>query len=155
MALPVRVGQQQQQQQYDPFDLMALRSLPDVLDRFFGGASATGAFGPYGVDIREDADHVYVEADLPGFKKEDVDVSIEAGTLTIRAEKRQEPSAPGKDKQEGNYLLRERRYERFERIFTLPSNVDEQHVQAKLHEGCLTITLNKTEESEPRRIPLS
>ena len=115
-----------------------------------------GSLAQYGVDIREDADHVYVEADLPGFRKEDVDVSIDNGTLTIRAEKRQEPAeaeAPGKEKE--NYLLRERRYERFERSFTLPSNVDEQNVQAKLREGCLTITLNKTEESKPKRIPLS
>ena len=52
----------------------------------------------------------------------------------------------------GDYLLKERRYTRFQRSFTLPPTVDEQTVNAKLNDGVLTITLNKREETKPRRI---
>ena len=52
----------------------------------------------------------------------------------------------------GEYLLRERRYARFQRSFTLPPTVDESSVNAKLADGVLTITLNKREETKPRKI---
>ena len=52
-------------------------------------------------------------------------------------------------------LLNERRYTRFLRSFTLPPTVDEQNVDAKLQDGVLTITLNKREESKPRRVQVS
>ena len=103
---------------------------------------------PFGVDIREDADHLYVEADLPGFKKDEVDITLENQTLTIAAERRLEQ----KDNNESGYLLNERRYSRFLRSFTLPPTVDEKSVQAKLENGVLTVTLNKREETKPRKI---
>ena len=55
----------------------------------------------------------------------------------------------------GQWLLRERRYSRFQRSFTLPPTVNDQSVQAKLHDGVLTITLTKREETKPRRITVS
>lgn len=155
MALPTRVSRERQQQ--DSFDLMR-RDFNDMLGRFFGGPEQ-GELSPYGVDVCEDADHYYVEADLPGFGKEDVDISLDNGTLTILAERREEPRQPqdqeqgqSQNQQGGDYLLRERRHRRFVRSFTLPQNVDEQNVNAKLENGCLIITLNKTEESKPRKI---
>jgi HSP20 family protein len=164
MALPIRVARGQPQ--YDPYDQLLRRDLGDALGRFFGGwgDADEDRLAPFGVDIREDADHLFVEADLPGFRKEDVNITLENGTLTIEAEKRQEsppagarPSQRRQADREGgpaNYLLRERRYERFARSFTLPQNVNEQNVQAKLDNGCLTITLNKREESKPKRVSI-
>jgi len=179
---------------------MVRHDFGNVLSRFFGGGllgedGGTGdplaSLANYGVDIREDADHVYIEADLPGFRKEDVDISVEDGTLTISAERQEEvvaepPAAsPGQEQQQqgkdngggqqrreaqpgqqgpqgrtsrqqqGNYLLRERRVQRFVRSFTLPPNVDEQSAEAKLEDGVLKITLRKREDTKPRRVQVS
>src|SRR3954452_17610030 len=145
MALPTRV--QRGQQQGDPFEL-AQREFDTMLNRFLGGRESGGNGGggdflaPYAVDVREDGDHIYVEAELPGFKKEEVDVTLENQTLTISAERREQSNG---DQKSGEHLLRERRYTRFLRSFTLPPTVDEQTVNAKLNEGVLTITLNKRE----------
>src|SRR5215203_7129063 len=97
MALPTRV-QRGGQQQYDPFEL-AQREFDSMLGRFLGERQANGSNGgtlaPYAVDVREDGDHIYVEAELPGFKKEDVDITLENQTLTIAAERREENENDG------------------------------------------------------------
>jgi HSP20 family protein len=155
------------------------RDFEGLMNRFFGGYEAAdggGRLAPFGVDIREDADHFYVEADLPGFRKEDVEITLENQTLTIAAERREDTGSPrapqggpGKGQPQktekpanggvggGQEVvhLRERRYTRFLRSFTLPPIVDEGSVNAKLHDGVLTITLNKREESKPRKISVS
>ena len=153
MALPTRVHRGQT---YDPFE-GAQREFDTMLNRFFGGREVGAAGGnggllaPYAVDVREDGDHIYVEAELPGFKKDEVDITLENQTLTISAERRSE-SKNGGDQKKGDLLLHERRYTRFLRSFTLPPTVDEQTVNAKLTDGVLTITLNKREETKPRKI---
>jgi len=105
-----------------------------------------------GVDIRQDQDHFYVEAELPGFKKEEVDITLENQTLTISGERKTEKTA---EEKKGELLLNERRYTRFLRSFTLPPTVNDQTVNAKLTDGVLTITLNKREETKPRKIAVS
>src|SRR4051812_14602781 len=145
MALPTRVNRGQQG--YDPVDY-AQREFDHMLNRWFGGRGGDGAtaLAPYGVDVREDADHIYVEAELPGFRKDDVDITLENQTLTISAERKEQAE------QKGDYLLNERRYQRFLRSFTLPPTVDEKKVDARLSDGVLHITLNKREETKPRKI---
>jgi HSP20 family protein len=148
MALPTRVHRGQYA---DPYEAIQ-REFDSVLGRFLGGQPATDGgerFAPYCVDVREDADHFYVEAELPGFKKDDIDITMENQQLTISAERREEQKQDGK---KGDLLLHERRYSRFLRSFTLPPTVDEQTVNAKLADGVLTITLNKREETKPRKI---
>jgi HSP20 family protein len=151
MALPTRVSRSVAT---DPLEAVQ-RDFDHLLGRLFTGAQ-TGDGGtrlaPYGVDIREDKDHFYVEAELPGFKKDDVDITLENQTLTIAAERREETQGEPK---KGDLLLNERRYTRFLRSFTLPPTVDEQTVNAKLADGVLTVTLNKREESKPRKISVS
>ena len=153
MALPTRV--QRGTQQYDPFEL-AQREFDTMLGRFLGERQAsgsnggTGALAPYAVDVREDGDHIYVEAELPGFKKEEVDITLENQTLTIAAERRVENKQG--DRTKGELLLHERRYSRFLRSFTLPPTVDEGSVNARLADGVLTVTINKREETKPRKI---
>ena len=147
MALPTRVHRNQG----DAFEL-AQREFDSLLGRFLGGRETNGNGGylaPYAVDVREDADHIYVEAELPGFKKDEVDITLENQQLTISAERREQ------SEQNGEHLLRERRYSRFLRSFTLPPTVDEQSVNAKLTDGVLTITLTKREETKPRKISVS
>ena len=151
MALPTRV----QRGQADPME-MAQREFDSLLGRLVGGREMTrdgNYFAPYAVDVREDADHVYVEAELPGFKKDEVDITLENQTLTISAERKSESKQGNGNK--GELLLHERRYTRFLRSFTLPPTVDEQTVNAKLNDGVLTITLNKREETKPRKITVS
>ena len=152
MALPTRVLRGQM---IDPFE-QAHRDFDSLMNRMFSGQGDGGAaqLASYAVDVREDADHIYVEAELPGFRKEDVDITLENQTLTISAERSSEKREPA-DQKQGDWLLRERRSNRFVRSFTLPPTVDEQHVQAKLNDGVLTITLNKREETKPRKVQVS
>ncbi len=143
MSLPTRVVRGF----VDPFENLTREF--DVLNRYFNGGQGNGArLAPYGVDIREDGDNLVVEAELPGFKKDEVDITLENQTLTISAEKKEE----NKEEKKGEYLLNERRYSRFLRSFTLPPTVDEKSVQAKLEHGVLTVSLNKREETKPRKI---
>ena len=155
MALPTRVNRGMTA---DPFEA-AQREFDTALNRFFGGREVAqtnggGGWAPYGVDVREDGDHLYVEAELPGFKKDEIDITLENQTLTIAAERKSETTNGdgGQNGAKGDWLLRERRYSRFLRSFTLPPTVDDQKVDAKLNDGVLTITLNKREETKPRRI---
>jgi HSP20 family protein len=124
------------------------REFDTAINRLFGGGGDGGQlrWSPFGVDVREDADHIYVEAELPGFKKDDVDITLENQTLTISAQRDET------QEKKGEYLLNERRYQRFLRSFTLPPTVDEKKVDAKLNDGVLSITLNKREETKPRKI---
>lgn len=150
MALPTRVARGMA----DPFDALH-REFDGMLGRFLGGEQTGGNGGavtrwaPYAVDVREDADHIYVDAELPGFRKEEIDLTLENQTLTISAEHKEE------SRKEGEYLLNERRYHRFLRSFMLPPTVDERKVDAKLADGVLHITLNKREETKPRKISVS
>jgi HSP20 family protein len=77
---------------------------------------------------------------------------MENQQLTISAERKEDRKQDGK---KGDLLHHERRYTRFLRSFTLPPTVDEQTVNAKLVDGVLTITLNKREETKPRKITVS
>jgi len=151
MALPTRVNRGSTADNYDAVQ----REFDTMLGRFFGGAQGGDGgqrLAPYAVDVREDADHFYVEAELPGFRKDDVDITLENQMLTIAAERKTETKENGP---KGELLHHERRYNRFLRSFTLPPTVDEQTVNAKLDNGVLTVTLNKREETKPRRIQVS
>lgn len=123
---------------------------PFELDRLFDNfVSDMGAepMVPYEVDVHEDAEHVYVEAELPGLTKDDIDITLENGVMTIRGEKKFE-----EERKDEGYHLRERRFGRFSRSFQLPALVNENQVNAVLKDGILKVTLNKREEVKPRRI---
>jgi HSP20 family protein len=149
MALPTRVNRNGAL--LDPADLLS-RDFEGVFNRWMGGRESNGhqPLAPYGVDIREDTDHFYVEAELPGFKKDEIDITLENQTLTISAERKYENKQG--DGTRGELLLHERRYNRFLRSFTLPPTVDEGSVNARLQDGVLTVTITKREETKPRKI---
>ena len=136
-----------------PVDLLD-REFNRMLNRFWGAGNAEvpSTLAPYAVDVHEDPDHFYVEAELPGFTKEDVDITLEDGVLTVRAERKEENRKPEQGRQP---LHVERRWTRFERSFTLPTAVNENAVQAELTDGMLRITLDKREEVKPRKITVS
>jgi HSP20 family protein len=116
-----------------------------MLNRLWSNGGESELIGAYPVDIREDEDHIFVDAEMPGFKKDEVDVTLEAGVLTITGERKLEEV-------KGEKHLTERRFTRVQRSFSLPSSVDDAKVEAALTDGVLHITLNKREEVKPRKI---
>ena len=106
-----------------------------------------GALWAPAVDIIDEKDHIRVRADLPGMKKEEIEVSVNNDTLTIRGEKREE-----KEIKENDYVRSERYYGAFHRSFTLPAGVDQKKVNAGYKDGVLEITLPKREDARPKEI---
>lgn len=98
------------------------------------------------VDVLEDKNNLVVVAELPGMRKEDIDISLKDGVLSITGERK---SAETK---EDHTHRSERFYGRFHRSLTLPKPVSADKVQAVYRDGVLTITLPKPEESKPRQI---
>jgi HSP20 family protein len=146
MALPTRVTRALAE---FPFET-AQRDFDTLLDRLFNGRR-DAPLAAYAVDVREDAEHIYVDAEMPGFTKDEIDITMENSTLTISAEKKAEQ----KQEKPGEYLLNERRYSRYLRSFNLPPTVNESSVQANLKDGVLTVTLGKREEAKPRKVKVS
>ncbi len=129
------------------------REMDELFDSFFGRRAGVtnGEFVWTPVcNVWEDENALYVQAELPGLTKDEISVSVENGVLTISGEKREERREGQKD----TFHLYERRYGRFERSFTLPSNVDADHIRARYENGVLELTIPKTEEAKPRRIQI-
>jgi HSP20 family protein len=135
----------------DPFGSLS-RDFDRALRGYLGESEVPAALAPYAVDVHEDADHYYVEAELPGFTKDQVDITLEDGVLSIAAERKE---GAEKTPARGDPLHLERRWTRFERSFTLPTAVNENAVRADLNNGVLTITLDKREEVKPRKIQIT
>jgi HSP20 family protein len=109
-----------------------------------------GARGPVpSVDITEDDGNYVVTAELPGVKREDVNVELEEDVLTIRGEKRSERE----EKKEKRRFV-ERSYGTFSRSFTLPANADPDRVSAGFKDGVLTVTIAKRPETKPRVVDI-
>ena len=127
---------------YDPF-----KEMEEMERRFFG--QRTPAFK---TDIRETAQAYILEADLPGFSKEDIHAEIKNGYLTIHAERKQEQET--KD-EKNNYIRRERSYGSFRRTFDL-SGIRAEEITASYTDGVLSLTLPKAEakKEEVRRLDI-
>ena len=110
------------------------------------GTDSSARLGLYPVDIHEDDQHIFVEAEVPGFTKDQIQVTLESGVLTISAER----DVPGE--REGTTHLAQRRYTRVHRRFSMPETVDEQQVEATLEHGVLRLQLAKRAEAQPRKI---
>lgn len=101
------------------------------------------------VEIYDTGEQLTVLVELPGFEKDQVNVSFENGQLSLSGERRVE-------EQEGrNYHRNERWYGKFERTFQLPAAYDFNKIKAQMRDGILTVTLPKKEEAKPRQIAVS
>ena len=138
---------------YDPF--RDLRTLQEEVNRLFS-TNLTRAFGDEGigrgawapsVDIYENKDQIVLEAELPGMKQDDFDLSIENNVITLRGERKFEKTDEG-----DNYHRVERSYGAFTRSFTLPHTVSAEGATAEYNNGVLRVTLPKREETKARRI---
>jgi len=102
------------------------------------------------LDVYEEKDNFVVKAELPGMKKEDIEVSLHDGSVSISGERKTE------SKHEDAEVYRtERFFGRFQRTITLPTAVAADKVKAAYKDGVLTVTLPKTEEAKPKQIDVS
>ncbi len=139
---------------FDPF--AELREFQERVNRLFESRFGAGLFGiergtstfpP--LDVREDAENVYVVAELPGISQDALDLTITGDTLQIKGE-RKAPDVP-----EESYHRRERPYGYFNRLVSLPDRVDADKIRATLKDGILQVTLPKAESARPRQIKVA
>jgi HSP20 family protein len=114
-----------------------------------GGSQSLEGWFPV-VDIYEDKDSLQVKAELPGLKKEDIEISLNNGYLTLSGERKQEVR-----QETGEVHRSERWVGRFHRTISLPCRVDPDKIKATYNDGVLTVALPKAEEAKPKQIPIS
>jgi HSP20 family protein len=144
-------------QRWDPFsEMTSLRQAMDqLLEQSFirpssGQGSGQGSSG-YGfpIDVQEQGDTLVVTAALPGIKPDDVDIQLQQNVLLITGEHQEE-----QQRQQGRYLLAERRTGRFSRALSLPVPVNADACEATFEDGVLRLTLPKAEQARTRQIPI-
>jgi len=138
---------------WSPFRHLSV--LRDEIDRLFesplnaltsGSQEFMSGWSPT-IDLYDDRDHLVLKAEIPGMKKEDINISLHGDVLTLSGERKEE-----KTFEEANTYRSERFLGRFQRTLTLPVTVDSSKVQASYKDGVLTVTLPKSEEAKPKQI---
>lgn len=130
-----------------------LNDIRDEIDRFFESpltrtSEFLGWSPPF--DVYEEKDKYVVKAELPGMKKEDINVSLHNGDLIISGERK------GETKGEGTEIYRAERYfGKFQRSVSLPATVAAGKVTADYKDGVLTVTIPKSEEARPKQIEVT
>ena len=124
-----------------------LAGLQDELDRLF--ESPMTGWAP-ALDVHEDKDNFTVKIEVPGLKRDDINVSLQDGALVIAGERQEEKIT------EGTEVHRQERFHgKFQRVLTLPAPVASDKVKAAYKDGILTVTLPKAEEAKPKQIDVS
>jgi HSP20 family protein len=137
-----------------PFsELVTLRQAMDRLfdDTVFRPFTALGGpeFARLPLDIRSTPEALLVEAELPGLKPEDVEITVENGTLTIRAEDRAERTGA-----EGDWLVREISRGSVMRTVSLPTGLEADKAEATFEHGVLKLRIPRAEQTKPRQIQI-
>jgi HSP20 family protein len=140
-------------QRWDPLrDIVSLReAMNSLLEESFvrPRAGMVAMTGGMAIDLRENDQAYIVESVVAGAKPEDVEISVLGDTLRIAVEVREEG-----DRHDEKWLVRERRFGRFERTLTLPTQVKADEASADFHDGILTVTLPKADVARPKTIPV-
>jgi len=131
-----------------------LARLRDQINRMFDQPDFTmgdffGGWNP-AVDVVEDKDRLVVKAELPGFKRENIEVSLHENNLILSGERKYDG-----EQKEGEFYRSERYYGRFQRSIPLPSSVDAGRIEATYRDGVLTVTLPKSEQSRAKQIEVT
>jgi len=131
-------------------DLLS-RRFNDIIDEFFNDTSEyrSNGFVP-SVDISETEKQFEISAQLPGMEKDDINIDLENGRLTISGERELKKEKDGK-----NYHRVETQFGKFSRSFYLPDSVDEDTIKANYKDGVLNITIDKNEEKVKKQIKVS
>lgn len=111
----------------------------------FAGLRSAGVFPA--INVSEDVESVYVRAELPGIKADDLEITMENDTLTIAGERK-----PAAEDDSVSFHRREREWGAFRRSFSLPTRVDSGKVEARYTDGILTVILPKAAEARPKQI---
>lgn len=128
------------------------REVDSLFDRFFdrtGGDGSTSAVWAPQTDLLETDDAFRLRLDVPGMTKEDIDINLQNGTLTVSGERTSEQTDEGEE-----YVRVERAFGTFHRTFRLPDAVDQENIEATYEDGVLSINVPKTEESTRRQIEI-
>jgi HSP20 family protein len=137
-----------------PFgELMTLRQAMDRLfdDTMFRPFTGfTGEYARLPLDVRTTSDALLVDASLPGVKPEDVEITVENGTLTIKAEESGERS-----NEEGGYLVREISRGSVMRSVSLPTGLEADKAEATFEHGVLRLRIPKADQVKPKQIRIS
>ncbi len=110
------------------------------------GRSPQGAWAP-AVDIHETADAFVLQADLPGLKREEIEVQVVENKISVRGNRKREERS-----EEKGFRRYERAEGHFERSFRIKDGIDPTKVEASFEDGVLTVTLPKPEEAKPRSV---
>jgi HSP20 family protein len=124
------------------------RLFGDLPDRFVG-VNGVGGWHP-AVDVLEQGERIVLRAELPGVGRDDIDINVENGTITLCGEKKQEKRIES----ESAYRA-ERFYGTFSRSFVLPTTIDPEKIEASYRDGVLEVVLPKADEAKPRKIRVS
>jgi HSP20 family protein len=134
----------------EPFGRLRLgRPLSGLLEDFFGERAARSGRWLPAVDVHESDAAYTLSVELPGAKREDLEVDLHEGQLTIRGEKRSERE----EKKERSHVT-ERSYGSFSRTFGLPADAAADRIQAKFEGGVLTIEIPKSQEAKPKQVAI-
>ncbi len=101
------------------------------------------------IEMYEKNDKFMVKVELPGMKKEDIEISVVGDMLTIKGERKAEEEV-----KEDDYYFCERSYGSFQRSVTLPSAVDSKSIEAKFSDGILEVSLPKLQEAKPKKVEI-
>lgn len=132
-------------------DLVKLhRDMDDLFGSFFGDwptlSTTERNFWP-ALDVAENENEITVKAEVPGCNPEDIDISVHGNNLTIKGEKKHE-----EEKKDEGYYYAERSYGTFRREVNLPTEIENEKIEAACKNGVLTITLPKATKAKPTKI---
>jgi HSP20 family protein len=137
----------------------ALNDFDRYFESFFGDSVLTPASRAYNrlpaVDVRETEKAYDLEMDLPGYDEKNIEVHVNGGSLTITSKQEDSREEKKNGKEEGTYVLRERRLNSFSRSFKLPENADSGNVTAEFKNGILKLEIRKRAETQKRMIQIN
>ncbi len=122
------------------------RMFDDVMGSTFGAATNSRTFDP-SIDVRANEHEMVFTCDVPGVKQDDLEVTIDNHTLTLKGTRKFE-------RNEDEQVMLGRAYGSFRRAFALPDDLDCAHLDAHLADGVLTIRIGKLERAKPRKITI-
>ncbi len=126
---------------------MEIEQLNRMFDDLWGRVVEPDRWTP-AVDIYENDEHdVVMAVELPGMKREDIEITVDDGVLTVSGRRRYQPEI-----RRDRFYRMERSQGEFSRSFTLPATLDTARITAKYEDGLLVITLPQREEAKPRQV---
>jgi HSP20 family protein len=121
-----------------------------LFDEFFGQALPEAMSWSPAVDIVDGDGELLLTAELPGMTRDDVQIQVQEGVLTLKGEKKEEKEEKGAE-----YRVWERSYGAFERTFTLPRSIDADRIAAEFGNGMLSVHMPKMEKAQGKRVEIA